>query len=588
MKRSTLSSPLGYPWAMHDLVIRGGTVLDGSGDEAREANVAIDGTTIVAVDLDVGAGREEIEAKGQLVTPGFVDVHTHYDGQVTWDPELRPSTYHGVTTAVMGNCGVGFAPCAPDRREWLIGLMEGVEDIPGSALAEGIRWNWESFPEFMDALDKTPLALDVGVQVPHSALRAYVMGQRGADLEPAREEDTAQMATLVCEAVEAGALGFTTSRTEKHRDNHGNHVPSFEADAAELHGIARAMGETGKGVLQLIADFHDFESEFALIRGMAEVSGRPLSTTIEEDDRHPEIWKRVLDGIAEAAREGVPMRGQVPARATGVVLGLDVTLHPFLLHPTYQEIAADSVAERARAFRDPDFRRRLLADEVEIDPSTIVGVLFGTFAKMFRLGDPPEYEPDPKDSAAAEAARRGVAPQEVLLDWLAEDEGKELLYFPLMNYLDGDLEMVREMLVHPQAAFGLSDAGAHCGTVCDGSFPTTMMTHWGRDRRRGERLPLPWIVQKLTRGGAELVGLLDRGLLAPGMKADVNVIDFDGLELHAPKVVRDLPAQGRRLLQKASGYTASIISGEVAFREGEGTGSRGGRLVRGARSDPRS
>ena len=572
---------------MHDLVIRKGKVIDGSGSPAREADVAVDGETIVAVGEVASPGRVEIDAAGDLVTPGFVDVHTHYDGQVTWDPELRPSSFHGVTTVVMGNCGVGFAPCAPDRRDWLIGLMEGVEDIPGTALAEGIRWNWETFPEFMDAVEDCPLAMDVGVQVPHGALRAYVMGDRGAALEKASPAEIEQMSSLVCEAVEAGALGFTTSRTEKHRDKSGNPTPSFGVSGDELQGIARAMGTTGKGVLQLIADFHDFDAEFAMIRGMAEVSGRPLSMTIEQDDRYPEIWKNVLGGIAAAASDGLPMRGQVPARATGVVMGLDVTLHPFLLHSTFYEIADKPLAERAAALRDPDFRARLLAETVEIDPSTIVGVLFGSFGKMFRLNDPPDYEPHPSTSAAAEAERRGVTPQEVLLDWLAEEQGAALLYFPLMNYLDGDLEMVREMLTHPQASFGLSDAGAHCGTVCDGSFPTTMLTHWARDRKRGERLPLEWVIQKLTRGGAELVGLEDRGLLAPGMKADINVIDFEALALHAPKVVRDLPANGRRLLQRASGYRYSIISGEVAFKDGEGTGTRRGRLLRGARPDPR-
>ncbi len=572
---------------MHDLVIRKGKVIDGSGSPAREADVAVDGETIVAVGEVASPGRVEIDADGDLVTPGFVDVHTHYDGQVTWDPELRPSSFHGVTTVVMGNCGVGFAPCAPDRRDWLIGLMEGVEDIPGTALAEGIRWNWETFPEFMDAVEDCPLAMDVGVQVPHGALRAYVMGDRGAALEKASPAEIEQMSSLVCEAVEAGALGFTTSRTEKHRDKSGNPTPSFGVSGDELQGIARAMGTTGKGVLQLIADFHDFDAEFAMIRGMAEVSGRPLSMTIEQDDRYPEIWKNVLGGIAAAASDGLPMRGQVPARATGVVMGLDVTLHPFLLHSTFYEIADKPLAERAAALRDPDFRARLLAETVEIDPSTIVGVLFGSFGKMFRLSDPPDYEPHPSTSAAAEAERRGVTPQEVLLDWLAEEQGAALLYFPLMNYLDGDLEMVREMLTHPQASFGLSDAGAHCGTVCDGSFPTTMLTHWARDRKRGERLPLEWVIQKLTRGGAELVGLEDRGLLAPGMKADINVIDFEALALHAPKVVRDLPANGRRLLQRASGYRYSIISGEVAFKDGEGTGTRRGRLLRGARPDPR-
>ncbi len=565
---------------MHDLVIRNGLVVDGSGAPAREADLAVDDGRVTSVGSVSATGREEIDARGKIVTPGFVDVHTHYDGQVTWDPYLQPSTFHGVTTAVMGNCGVGFAPCAPERRDWLISLMEGVEDIPGTALAEGIDWRWESFPEFLDAVGSSPLAIDVGLQVPHGALRAYVMGERAARLEPATEADTARMGQLVGEAVEAGALGFSTSRTYKHKDSRGNHTPSFKAEEQELHGIARAMGKTGKGVLQLIADFFDFDPEFAMIRGMVEVSGRPLSLTIEQDDRFPEIWRRVLSGIEEAASRGLPMRGQVPARATSVLMGLEATLNPFLFHSTYREIAAKSLNDKVVALRDPSFRDRLCNEVVAIDPESLPGFLMTSFHKMFAMTDPPNYEPSPSDSVAARAQAKGCSPYEVIVDLLLRDEGRGLIYFPLMNYLEGDLEIVRSMLTHENTAFGLGDAGAHCGVLCDASFPTTWLTHWTRDRSRGEKLPLEWVVRKMTRDSAALVGLDDRGVLSPGMKADINVIDYDRLRLYAPTMVNDLPAGGRRFIQRADGYVASIVDGAVAFREGEPTGELRGRLVR--------
>ena len=572
---------------MHDLVIRNGLIVDGSGGQPFEGDVAVDGDLVVGVGAVSASGKDEIDARGQIVTPGFVDVHTHYDGQVTWDPYLQPSTFHGVSTVVMGNCGVGFAPCAPDRRDWLISLMEGVEDIPGSALAEGIQWRWESFPEFMDAVETSPLAIDVGLQIPHGALRAYVMGDRAARLEPATESEAARMGQLVSEALDAGALGFSTSRTYKHKDSRGNHTPSFKAEQLELHAIAAAMGRTGKGVLQLIADFFDFETEFAMIRGMVEISHRPLSLTIEQDDRFPDIWRRVLGGIEEAARRGLPMRGQVPARATSVLMGLQATLNPFLFHSTYREIAALPLADKVAALHDPEFRQRLCDEPVDIDPESLPGFLMTSFHKMFEMTDPPNYEPDPRDSVAARAERGGENPYEILVDMMLRDEGKGLVYFPLMNYLEGDLETVRKMLTHEHTAFGLGDAGAHCGVLCDASFPTTWLTLWTRDRERGERLPLEWVVRKMTRDSAALVGLGDRGLLAPGMKADVNVIDYDNLTLHAPEMVNDLPAGGRRFVQRADGYRASIVAGKVAFREGQPTGELGGRLIRGA-TDRRS
>ena len=572
--------------AEHDLVIRGGFVVDGSGEPGREADIAIKNGRIAQVGNVPGAGAEEIDARGKLVAPGFVDIHTHYDGQVTWGDALSPSSNHGVTTAIMGNCGVGFAPCAPDRHQWLIGLMEGVEDIPGTALFEGIKWGWESFPDYMDTVEKSPLALDVGLQLPHGALRAYVMGERGARLEPATEDDTAKMAQLVEDALNAGALGVSTSRTEKHRDKDGEHTPTYKSEAMELNGIAEAMKRANKGVFQLIADFRDVDWEFDMLRKVVEISGRPLSLTIEQDDRHPDIWRTVLDKIAQANKDGLPMRGQVPARPTGVVMGLTASLNPFLLYKSWHEIMPRTLEAQVAALRDPDFRARLLAEKVEFKEGEISTQLFSWFHKMFKLGSPPNYEPSPDDSVEAHAKREGRDPREVLLDWMAEDDGKALIYYPLMNYLPGDLSYVEEMLKHPNTAFGLSDGGAHVGIICDASFPTTLLTHWGRDRTRGDRLPLEWLISGQTKKTAELVGLYDRGVLAPGMKADVNVIDFDNLTMDRPEIVYDLPAGGKRFIQKTRGYTASIVSGVVAFREGEPTGALNGKLIRGAQARP--
>ncbi|MDR3498257.1 MAG: amidohydrolase family protein [Parvibaculum sp.] len=571
---------------MHDLVIRGGTVFDGTGAKPIEADVAIDGGTIVAIGKVAGQAREEIDARGQIVTPGFVDVHTHYDGQVTWDPYLQPSTFHGVTTAVMGNCGVGFAPCKPEQRQWLLGLMEGVEDIPGSALAEGIKWNWESFAEYMDAVEASPLALDVGLQVPHAAVRAYVMGERAPALEPATEAETEEMGRLVVEALNAGALGFSTSRTVKHKDVKGGSTPTLKAEAMELHGIARAMGKAQKGVLQLIADFKDTDAEFAMLRGMVEISGRPLSITIEQDDRWPDVWARVLHNISEANKAGLPIKGQVPPRGTGILLGLTSSLNPFVMHQTFRQIWGAPLEEQVKALKDPEFRAKLLAEEPAYPAGEIIEMLCVGYHKMFALGENPNYEPAPEDSVKARAERSGKNPREVILDLMLERDGKALIYFPLMNYYCGSLADVETMLTHPNTAFGLSDGGAHCGIICDASFPTTLLTHWGRDRTRGRKLPLEWLIRGLTSRNAELIGMLDRGILAPGMKADVNVIDFDHLRLFSPRIVNDLPAGGKRLIQQTDGYTASIVSGAVAFRNGEPTGALNGRLVRGAQARP--
>lgn len=573
---------------MYDLVIRGGTVHDGRGSAARSADVAVVGDRIVAVgDLDtdrIGPDTEVVDAAGMLVTPGFVDAHTHYDGQVTWDPYLAPSTYHGVTTIVTGNCGVGFAPCRPDQRDWLIGLMEGVEDIPGTALHEGIDWRWETFPQYLDALETAPLAVDVGTQVPHGAVRAYVMGERGPAHEVATPEEIEQMAQVVREAVEAGALGFSTSRTIKHRDSKGVVTPSITAHADELVGIARAMGSTGRGVVQGISDFMDFEEEFELFRLMAEASGRTTSITVEQQDARPKWWRQLLDGISEAQAAGLDMRGQVPPRATGVVMGLTATLNPFLLSAHYRPLSTLPLDERVAAMRDPEVREKILSDEVP--ELGLVTEIVTAWHKMFRLEDPPDYEPAAEDSFAGIAEREGRTPQEVAYDVLLEDDGRALIYHPLFNYLPGDLSYVREMMDHPHTVMGLSDGGAHCGTICDASFPTTVLQHWGRDRSRGPRFPVEDLIKKQTSETAALVGLLDRGVVEPGYKADLNVIDFERLRARRPTIVNDLPAGGRRLVQRADGYVATIVSGRVAFREGEPTGELNGRLIRGAQAPP--
>ncbi|MGB0919892.1 MAG: N-acyl-D-amino-acid deacylase family protein [Alphaproteobacteria bacterium] len=573
---------------MHDLVIRNGKIYDGTGAAPFEGDVAIDGGVITAVGEVSDKGREEIDAAGRIVTPGFVDAHTHYDGQVTWDPYVQPSTFHGVTTIVTGNCGVGFAPVKADQRDWIIRLMEGVEDIPGTALHEGIQWQWETFPEYLDALDQKPLAIDVGTQVPHGAIRAYVMGERGPAHENATPDEIKAMARIAAEAIEAGALGFSTSRTEKHKDSEGNIAPTITVLEEELVEIAKAVGKTGKGVLQGISDFYDFGEEFRIFKNMVRESGRPISITVEQQDARPEWWQQLLDGITEAQAEGLPMRGQVPPRATGVLQGLTATLNPFLLHPSFLEIAGLSLEEKVAKMRDPAFRAKILAEEPIDMGQPLLDELIKTYAKMFELGTPANYEPAPEDSLEARAKREGRTPQEVAYDLLLEDEGKKLLYFPLFNYGSGNLDFVHKMLTHPYTTFGLSDGGAHCGALCDASFPTTLIQHWGRDRTAGPKLPLEKLISMQTKETAELVGLGDRGILKPGYKADVNVIDFEGLTLYPPTVVYDLPAGGRRLIQKADGYEVTIVNGEVAFRNGEPTGKLNGKLIRGAQPAPQA
>jgi len=568
---------------MLDLAIRGGSIVDGSGAAAFTGDVGIRDGRIAAVGQVEEPARRELRADGLLVTPGWVDVHTHYDGQVTWDSLLSPSCWHGVTTIVMGNCGVGFAPVRPGSHEYLIKLMEGVEDIPGTALAEGIDWRWESFPEYLDAVESRAHALDIGAQIPHGALRFYAMGERGADHQEAPTSDEIeQMGRLVREAVRAGALGFTTSRTRNHRASDGRFTPSLTAGEAELVGISRALGEAGQGVFEIVSDFVGGDEEFGLFRRMVEVSGRPMSISLAQNDARPDAWRRVLQGLDDANASGLPMKAQVATRAIGVLFGYEATMNPFSSHPSYREIADLPLAERLAQLRDAERRRRILAEE----PAPGIAFLVGDFQRIFALGDPPDYEPPPEKSVGAEAQRRGVRAEELAYELLLEDEGRALLYRPLLNYADFNLDAVRDMLLHQHTVPGLGDAGAHCGLICDGSFPTYLLSHWGRDRSRGAGLPVEWLIKSQTADTAELVGLCDRGRIAPGMRADLNLIEFEHLGVRPPEIVHDLPAGGKRLLQRATGYRSTIQSGQVTFEDGESTGALPGRLVRGPQPTP--
>ena len=565
---------------MYDLIIRNGTIYDGKGGKPYLADLAISGKTIAKIGDIEESGSEEIDAKGKIVTPGFVDIHTHYDGQVTWDPYLRPSTYHGVTTVVMGNCGVGFSPCKPEKRDWLIGLMEGVEDIPGTALHEGINWEWETFPEYLDTLEKKPLAIDVGTQIPHGAVRAFVMGERGITQERASEEEIMEMGKIVKEAIEAGAFGFSTSRTEKHRDSSGSLTPSITAHKDELVKISKAVGELNKGVLQGISDFYDFQSEFDIFKEMSSASGRPISITVEQQDARPEWWLQLLDGIKEAQDNGIKMYGQVPPRATGILMGLTASLNPFTLYPSFFEISDLSLGQKVKLMKDPDFKKKILSEEPVSIGNPLLDEIITSFNKMFRLGEPANYEPDPESSVLSESKRLNLTPQEIAYDMLLEKEGRALIYHPLFNYEFGNLDHVETMLKHPYTIAGLGDAGAHCGAISDASFPTTLIQHWGRDRNRGQKFPLEALIKMQTYDTSQLLGIKDRGVLVEGLKADINVIDFDNLTIHEPEIVNDLPAGGRRLVQKASGYSYTIVSGEVAFKDGEATGKLNGQLIR--------
>ncbi len=573
---------------MHDLVIRNGSVVDGTGAPARNADVAIDGGRISQVGKVSGKGKREIDAQGKIVTPGWVDIHTHYDGQVTWDPLLTPSSWHGVTTVVMGNCGVGFAPARPDKHDWLIELMEGVEDIPGSALAEGIKWGWETFPEYMDVLDSQQRVIDVATQVPHGAIRAYVMGDRGAKNEEATSEDIEEMSRLVREGIEAGALGFSTSRTRLHRAKDGEPVPGTFAHAAELLGIGKALGNAGRRVFEMASDMTPLDDEFDWMKALSQETGAVVTFSLLQGGNDPQKWRDMLGRIDAAREEGAALTAQIACRPTGMVLGWQSTIHPFAARMSYRKIHALPFAERIKELRKPEVRAQILAEQVRV-PGPLGDTIFNGFDRMFRLQRDDgrlEYEPRAEDSVAALAQARGIPADEIVYDMLMENEGRGYVYLPLLNYALFNFDHIHEMMHHPHTVLSLSDGGAHCGVICDASFPTYMLTHWVRDRDRGARLPLEQVVAMQTRDTAQLYGLEDRGVLAPGMKADVNVIDLDALKILPPEMTFDLPAEGRRLIQRAEGYVATIVNGVVTFENGEETGARPGKLIRGPQHAP--
>lgn len=571
--------------AEHDLIIRGATVVDGTGAPSKTADIAVTGSVITAVGEVSGTASRTINADGRLVTPGFVDIHTHYDGQATWDSALAPSSWHGVTTVVMGNCGVGFAPVFPRDHERLIQLMEGVEDIPGTALHEGLTWEWQSFGEYLDYLDRRPRDIELGTQLPHAALRLHVMGERGARQEPATPDDIASMRTFAAEAIRAGALGFSTSRTINHKSSLGEPTPTLKAEVEELVGIAMGLADAGGGVLQAVSDFFDRDAEVELFRRMAAESGRPISVSVAQSVRAPDDWRLILDSFAAATRAGITMRGQVGARAIGLLFGLEGTLNPFMYSPAYQAIAGLPLAERVELMALPELRRSII-DGRTVDRNGPLGsAAIERFGFMFRLGDNPQYEPVASASVAATAARHGIEAAELAYDWLLEDGGRALLYMPAGNWVSGNLDAVGEMIQHPASVAGLSDGGAHVGTICDVSFPTTMLQWWGRDRPYG-RIPIETLVAKQTMLTAQTVGLCDRGVIAPGHRADLNVIDFDALRLFHPEIRYDLPAGGKRLLQRAQGYDHTFVSGIEIMTGGEPTGATPGRLVRGGQPAP--
>ena len=563
-----------------DLVIRGGTIADGNGGELYEADVAITGGKIAEVGKVSAKGKEEIDARGRLVAPGFVDVHTHYDGQVTWSQDITPSSQNGVTTAIMGNCGVGFAPCRPSDHNRLIQLMEGVEDIPEPVLSAGIPWAWESFPDYMDWLSKRSFDMDIGAQLPHAALRVYVMGERGARRDPATPEDNKQMAALAGDAVRSGALGFSTSRTLNHRTSTGDYTPTLKAGEDELTAIAGAMHGVGRSVLQFVLDQSTVHEDLPMMLRVAENTKCPISFSVAQADKAPRRWRQTMDTINEAAARGLSITTQIAARPVGLLLGLELSRNPFQTHPSYREIAKLPLAERLTHLRRPEIRAAILSESATATDDPLF--FRPNYDKMYLLGNPPDYEQPPENALGPQARRQGRQPEELAYDAMLTDEGRGMLYVPFLNYADGNLDAVHEMLREPSAVPGLSDGGAHCGIICDASFPTYLLTHWTRDRSRGDKLSIPFVVAAQSRKTALSVGLHDRGVIAPGFKADVNVIDYGRLHLHPPKVHYDLPVGGRRLLQQVDGYDATIVSGIVTQREGRATGARPGRLVRGA------
>jgi N-acyl-D-amino-acid deacylase len=566
---------------VHDLIIRGGTIVDGTGAAPFIGDIAIDGDRITAVGKVEGPARREIDATGQIVTPGWVDIHTHYDGQATWDPLMGPSSWHGVTTAIMGNCGVGFAPVKPDQHEFLIELMEGVEDIPGSALAEGIDWTWESFPEYLDALEAKKRTIDVGVHVPHASVRAYVLGKRcNTDYEPNAEE-IGQMAKLVREGVEAGALGFSTSRTLLHKDLKGVHMPGTFAGSDEMLALGLSMKGLKHGVFEMVSDHLGDDDEWMWVKGFAHETNLPVTLVATSAGAYQ--GDKMYNIAEEALRHGMEIRPQIAGRPTGILQGLTSSFHVFSGHPTYRkEVAHLPLDEKVATMRRPEIRAALLSEESAMRGGAMANPTELLY-RVFPLGELPNYEPDRSESVGGMAEAAGVTPMEMMYDLLIRDGGRELFYQPLGGYFTYNFDFFRKNMQHPNVLFGLSDGGAHCGVIADAGMPTFILTHWARDRVKGEKFPLEFLVRKLTSDTARAYGLHDRGQLKEGLLADINVIDFDKLRLFRPEAVYDLPAGGRRLVQRAEGYSFTIKSGEVTFEDGEHTGALPGGLVRGGR-----
>ena len=564
--------------SQYDLVIRSGSVIDGTGQQSFTADVAVKNGIIVEVGKVSGRGAQEASADGAIVTPGFVDIHTHYDGQATWSNRMSPSSHHGVTSVVMGNCGVGFAPVRPTDHDLLIELMEGVEDIPGVALSEGLSWEWETFPDYLDYLSKRQFDMDICAQLPHAALRVYVMGQRGADREPATAEDVVEMRRLTEQAIRAGALGFTSSRTLNHRSSRGEPTPTLQAEYDELVGMASALQRTGCGVMEMISDFDDLDTEFDLFKSMVSSAGRPMSISLAQGiSDHG--WRKVLNKIEGASDAGYEMRGQVAPRPIGILLGLTTTLSPFTTRPSFTEVAHLPLKERAAALADPARKARILAEPTG-HGFTRLFRLMNEGRKIWLMTDPPNYEPDPKDSLYAKAMARGLDPWSYIYDAMLQNQGKALLYLPFANYADNNLDCCRDMILHKDTVMGLGDGGAHVGTICDASFITSLLTHWGRDRSRGEGIDLPTLIKCQARDTARAVDLTDRGTLEKGMRADLNIIDFDNLNVRLPEIVNDLPAGGARLQQRADGYQMTVVNGQPTYIDGEATDALPGRLVR--------
>lgn len=567
---------------MTDLVIRGGTVYDGMGGEPLEADIAIENDKIVEIGAKLGKGGEEIDATNKIVTPGFVDPHTHYDAQITWSNSISPSSWNGVTTAMVGNCGVGFAPCKPDDRDMLVKLMEGVEDIPEVVLTEGLPWNWESFADYLDALDEREYDLDVVTQVPHAAVRTFVMGDRAVRHEQAMPEERIEMGRIAAAGIKAGALGFSTSRTINHRTLAGEHTPTLRAAEEELAVIGEAIGETNMGWLQVISDFDDPEAELAMLKRINARSKRPMAITILQRDSRPELWRDLMAGITQANKQGANILGQVLTRPTGILLGFEISMNPFSGRRSWEAIAKLSLEEKLVHLHDPGFRKRVMA---ETCPTEKLAKRVSTYERIFPWdGEVPDYEPPAEQSIAAQAAREGRDPQDFVYDVLLERGGKRILYRPLANYAYGNLDTVGEMIRHPDTLVSLGDGGAHVGVLCDSTSMAYMLTHWTRDRTRGETVPLQWAIKRITDDNARAIGLHDRGRIAVGSRADINVIDYDGLAIGYPEVAYDLPSGGRRLIQRSRGFDATIVSGVPVYRDGEATGHYPGRLVRGPRS----